>query len=241
MPEATMSTTTTVPQITLPGQAHTAEGPHDLGGMYVMHHAFRRDLDRFVSAVRHTPVGEAATWAALQRRFGLFDESLHHHHEVEDASIWPLLLERANAQDRATLEAMEAEHATIDPALEACRTAFAEMVEHPCTDHRNALDVRLTALRAGLVDHLRHEETEALPLVQRTMTAEEWAASEKAAGQGYPLRLVPFLVCWTMEGMPDEIRRNVLGQAGALYGVLLRLFERRHARREAATFRWSES
>jgi len=236
-----MSTsTTTVRQITLPGQAHTAEGPHDMGGMYVMHHAFRRDLDRFVSAVRRTPVGEGTTWQALQRRFGLFDESLHHHHEVEDASIWPILLERADAADRATLQAMEAEHGTIDPALQACRDAFAEMVDHPCADHRNALDVRLTALRSGLVDHLRHEETEALPLVQRTMTAAEWETSEKAAGKGYPLRLVPFLVCWTMEGMPDEVRRDVLGQAGPVYGVMLRLSRGRHARRERAAFRYAD-
>ena len=33
-----------VPQLTLPGQSHTAEGPHDQTGMYVMHHALRRDL-----------------------------------------------------------------------------------------------------------------------------------------------------------------------------------------------------
>ncbi len=236
-----MSTSTTnVPQITLPGQAHTAEGPHDMGGMYVMHHAFRRDLDRFVSATRRTPVGEAATWQTLQRRFGLFDESLHHHHEVEDAAIWPVLLARAGAADRATLDAMEAEHDTIDPALEACRTAFAEMVDHPCADHRNALDVRLTALRAGLVDHLRHEESEALPLVQRTMTAAEWDASEKAAQKGYPFRLLPFLVCWTMEGMPDDVRRKILGDAGPAYGLLNRVFWGRYARRQRAAFRYAD-
>lgn len=235
-----MTTTTHVPQITLPGQAHTAEGPHDMGGMYVMHHAFRRDLDRFVSAVRRTPVREEATWRALQRRFGLFDEALHHHHEIEDAEIWPILLDRAEGADRETLEAMEAEHGTIDPALESCREGFAAMVEHPCADHRNALDVRVTALRASLADHLRHEETEALPLVQRTMTAAEWEASEKAAGKGYPLRMIPFLVCWTMEGMPEEVRRNVLGQAGPGYGVVLRLLEGRHARRERGAFRFAD-
>jgi iron-sulfur cluster repair protein YtfE (RIC family) len=232
--------TTTARQITLPGQAHTAEGPHDLAGMYVMHHAFRRDLDRFVSAARRTPIGDSATWRALQRRFDLFHEGLHHHHEVEDAAIWPVLLDRAEPADRATLEAMEAEHDTIDPALEACREAFAAVVDHPCADHRNALDVRLTALRAGLADHLRHEESEALPLVQRTMTAAEWESSEKAAGKGYPLRLIPFLVCWTMDGMPDDVRRSVLGDAGPVYGLLNRLLRRRHARRERAAFRYAD-
>ena len=40
------------PQLTLPRQAHTAEGPHDQTGMYVMHHALRRDFATFVAAVR---------------------------------------------------------------------------------------------------------------------------------------------------------------------------------------------
>ena len=33
-----------VPQITLPGQTATVGGPLDMTMMYVMHHAFRRDL-----------------------------------------------------------------------------------------------------------------------------------------------------------------------------------------------------
>ena len=44
------SATTYRPQLTLPRQAHTAEGPHDQTGMYVMHHALRRDF--------------SATWAS---------------------------------------------------------------------------------------------------------------------------------------------------------------------------------
>jgi hypothetical protein len=43
------------PQLTLPRQSHTAEGPHDQTGMYVMHHALRRDLEKFVLAVQNTP------------------------------------------------------------------------------------------------------------------------------------------------------------------------------------------
>ena len=58
------------PQLTLPGQAHTAEGPHDQTGMYVMHHALRRDFDRFAAAVEGTPIAEHEVWAALERALG---------------------------------------------------------------------------------------------------------------------------------------------------------------------------
>jgi hemerythrin-like domain-containing protein len=81
-------------QICLPGQTHVAEGPHDQTGMYVMHHAFRRDLDRFQAAVRATPVDERDTWRALAARWERFAEALHHHHTVEDEHIWPVMERR---------------------------------------------------------------------------------------------------------------------------------------------------
>jgi len=108
-------------QISLPGQTHVAEGPYDQTPMYLMHHAFRRDLRRFEAAVGATPLGEVAVWNALARRWDRFAEVLHHHHQVEDDYIWPVL-ERHAADDGETsatqmLHAMEAEHGQIDPAL----------------------------------------------------------------------------------------------------------------------------
>jgi len=228
-------------QITLPGQAHAAEGPHDQTGMYVMHHAFRRDLTAFETAVRQTPVGDRATWQALRARWERFATVLHHHHEVEDRSIWPVLVAHAEeSRDDAaqqTLRAMEDEHADIDPALAAVRRGFASMVEHPCDDHRNALDVHVTAMRAALLDHLRHEETEALPYLQRVMTAAEFEASEKAAAAGYPVRLMPFLLPWVAAGLPDEVTRRLIGGAGPAYAVALRLSRPSFLRRERRAFR----
>ena len=236
-----MSDTATAGQITLPGQAHTAEGPHDQTGMYVMHHAFRRDLNRFVEAARRTPVEEAEVWQALEQRWHAFDDVLHHHPQIEDTAFWPMLLRHADAagsaEDRATLEAMEAEHATIDPALQRCAEALQQMVSHPCEDHRNALDVRLTATREALLQHLEHEETVALPLLQRTMTTEEYAEAEAAAQKGYPLRSFPFLLPWVMEELPVEAARRVADDAFPGFNLLVRLTRARFARRERVAFR----
>jgi hemerythrin-like domain-containing protein len=229
-------------QVFLPGQTHVADGPHDQTGMYVMHHALRRDLARFESAVRATPVGDATTWRALQDRWGRFAETLHHHHSIEDRSFWPILVrhvqEAGDTEGLATLRAMEDEHAEIDPALSAATGGFADMVEHPCADHRNALDVHVTTTRAALLDHLRHEETDALPLLQRVMTTEEYAACEDAANKGYPLRSVPFLLPWATAGLPDDVTQSLLGGAGAPYRLALRLLRGRFERAEATAFRY---
>ncbi len=239
-----MSTSTTQrPQLDLPGQAHVARGPLDMTGMYTMHFAFRRDLTDFVGAVRRTPVGEHVVWAALRERWARFFEVLHHHHEAEDTHIWPVT--RAHAADAgrlesvAVLDSMEAEHELIDPALQACTDAFAAMVEHPCADHRNALDVEVTEARELLVTHLAREEREALPLLQELMSTEEWEASEKAIGKEYGLRIVPFAVPWVFKGLPRDDADQLLPFLALPHRVLLRLLRPGFTRREAVAFRYA--
>jgi iron-sulfur cluster repair protein YtfE (RIC family) len=231
-----------VTQLTLPGQSHTAEGPHDQTGMYAMHHGFRRDLDAFVAAVEHTPVSEAEVWTALTGRWDRMAEVLHHHHSVEDDALWPVLRRHAheagNAEDLTMLEDMEAEHGVIDPALAAARAAFVEMASHPCTDHRNALEIRLAAARESLHVHLAHEEGQALPMLQRTLSVEENDAFEKAVAKGYPLSVVPFVLCWVMHGLPGDARERILATAPPGYGLVHRLLRGRFERREREAFRY---
>src|SRR5699024_6303816 len=106
-------------------------------------------------------------------RWGRFLDCLHHHHTAEDTLYWPVLLRAVEARgtdaDRAEVRAMSDEHAEIDPLLRAWADGFSAVVEHPCEEHRNALDIRITGLREVLGEHLRHEETVVLPLVQRVM------------------------------------------------------------------------
>jgi hemerythrin-like domain-containing protein len=228
-------------QVRLPGQAHVAEGPYDQTGMYIMHHAFRRDLARFETAVRRTPIDEAETWAALSRRWERFGEILHHHHQIEDQSIWPLLTTHAIARlddtAIAMLDDMEAEHGQIGPALAACSEGFQLMVEHPCADHRSELDGKITAARAALLEHLRHEETDALPFLQLVVDHRENQAIEAAAKKGYPFSAMPFMVPWGVDGIPVDLSERVMSEVGAVYRFLLRIFRGRYERADARAFR----
>ena len=51
--------------LTLPGQAAAPDGPLDMTMMYVMHHAFRRDLRALARAARVTPLGDRVAWREL--------------------------------------------------------------------------------------------------------------------------------------------------------------------------------
>ncbi len=237
-------TTTPQPQLDLPGQTFVAEGPHDHTGMYVMHHAFRRDLAAFTSSVRATPLGDGATWAALAHRWGRFATTLHHHHTAEDTHYWPVLLaaveERGSDADRAEVRAMSEEHEGIDPLVRACAEGFGAVVDHPCAEHRNALDIRLAGLREVLDAHLRHEETVVLPLVQRVMTHDEFQSVDAAIARSYPLRELPFILGWVMYALPDDAREQMYDVAGGPYRFLHALVRRRFERGEARAFRYGD-
>ena len=238
-----MGTTDTsyAPQLSLAGQAHTAEGPLDMSGMYVMHHAFRRDLDRFPRAVRQTPLEDAEAWRALAARWQRFGMVLHHHHTIEDTTIWPPLLATVDAAGdgaaRGTLEAMQAEHETLDPQLLACGAGFAAMAESPRAEVRDRLADDVAGLRDGLHRHLAHEETGALPLVQRYLPPADCKASEKAAKKSFAPRELGFLIPWAATGLPPQARDRAFGGAGLLFRVLYRLTHRRFAQAEAEAFR----
>lgn len=227
-------------QIRLPGQAAAPEGPIDMQMMYLMHHAFRRDLARFCEAVRRTPIGDRETWTALEERWELFAEILHKHHTGEDDGLWPWLRERAEPGEVAVLAAMEAEHAEIDPLLESCASGFRRLATHADEDARSALAVRVSAARQSLDRHLGHEETDAIAIVQRLMSAEDWERLEeehfrKDASLPYVARVVP----WVAEDLPREVVSGVLAAGGMPVKVLFRLTRGRFARREAKAFAYA--
>lgn len=234
-------TTTTHPnhptQVRLPGQAAAHEGPVDMVLMYVMHHAFRRDLRRFAEAARRTPLEDRDTWRRLADRWELFSTVLHNHHSGEDAGLWPWLREHAAPEDVATLDAMEAEHEEIDPLLEGCAAGFARLAEAADEGARAALVVRTAAARDSLARHLEHEETDAILLVQTLMSVEEWHRVEKEHFQErLPIRTVLRVVPWVVDGLPADVRDRAFAEIGGPFRLLWVVGRRRYARNERLAF-----
>jgi hemerythrin-like domain-containing protein len=226
-------------QLRLPGQAAAPEGPIDMQTMYLMHHAFRRDLDLFADAVRGTPVADRDTWRLLAGRWELFAEVLHKHHTAEDDLIWPVVVGLGEPGDVAVLEAMEAEHEEIDPLLESCGAGFHRLARHADEDARAALAVRVCAARESLRRHLAHEETEAIAIIQRLIDTARWAEIEAGIGKGASLREAVRTVPWVGYGVPREALERVLRDVPTPFRVIWSLTRRGFARREARTFRFA--
>ena len=220
--------TTTYPdQLMLPGQAAAPGGPIDMNVMYLMHHAFRRDLRRFGATVPETPLDDQATWVALAQRWERFSEILHHHHSGEDAGIWPFLLERAHPAERQTLLDMEAEHEKIDPLLQSCGEGFAALAGSTTKAGpdrealRSALAVRLAETNEVLSAHLRHEESEAMVILQRHMTQADWERIEEEHFKSKDsLGFLLYVVPWLAEELPEPVLDELLAAAGAPMKVI---------------------
>lgn len=232
-----MTTDTHPRQLRFPGQAAAPAGPVDMMMMYLVHHAFRRDLADFAAAARVTPVEDRDTWRALAQRWVPLVRTLHHHHECEDRWLWPALAERATDEERAVLDAMESEHAEIDPGLEACDAGFARLAEHADADARAALAVRLTAVGERLGAHLAHEETETMALLQRVFTPADWKEIDARFSEGLSLRWFMTLVPWALTGVPAELREEVFSRAGGPFRVLWLLSRGRFGRLHRRAFR----
>ena len=227
-------------QLRLPGQTAAHPGPVDMTMMYVMHHGFRRDLAAFAAAAEATPVADREAWRALAEGWERFAFILHHHHSGEDAGLWPLLERRATAEEREVLAAMEAEHAEIDPILEACAEGFARLAANADEDARAALAVRLVAARERLGQHLQHEETEAIAILQQVMTHAEWEQLEKEHfSSGLSFRQVMRIVPWVLDGLPAEVIRRLMKEPGGkVHFVLWQLTRRGYERRTRTAFRY---
>jgi len=222
-------------QIRLEGQAAAPDGPIDLAAMYLMHRAFRRDLDAFAAVVPAVAVTDRRRWRRLARRFALFASFLHKHHSGEDAGLWPLLAERG--ADPAVLDALEAEHAGIDPALAAV-TAGMEALAAGRGDEttRAELAAQTVALRDGLATHLAHEESDGMTLVQQHLTPEDWDRLDREVfSQEYGPRDSVGALGWVVSAIPDETVARLPLPHPALLAVA-RLLGRRAARADARLF-----
>ncbi|TDC44848.1 hemerythrin domain-containing protein [Actinomadura sp. KC345] len=166
--------------------------------MYAMHDALRRELEQLAKLTARTD-DDPRRLLASAVGWELFKKALHIHHTAEDQALWPPLRETlaARPDDLALLDAMEAEHATIDPLIDAI-------------DHGSEpLGDLVESLRTNLTAHLRHEEDEAIPLMDATITAEQLQnfGGLHAAGIGPD---APRIFPWLLDGAPGETVTTML-------------------------------
>ena len=178
----------------------------DMTYMYVFHDALRRDLERIA---RYTAKGSDDPRRMLRSAAGweMFKKYLRIHHQAEDDAVWPVMyLALADRpDDLALLDAMEAEHAAIDPLLDSIDESLVDRDGGP-----ERLGELVDALRTNLTGHLKHEEGDALALIDATLSEPQWLhfgeLQRNAIGDD-TRRYLP----WLLDDLSEEQVAYILG------------------------------
>jgi hypothetical protein len=179
----------------------------DMSMMFAMHDALRREL---VQVGRIARLRDDHPGRLLRAALGweLFKKFLLVHHQSEDDALWPTLRTNVAGQpDRVALaDTLEAEHAVIEPLLTAIDAAAAD----PDYGYQRFGDI-VDELATKLTAHLSHEETDGLPLIDTSLTAQEWQRfalvhTERIRGDA------PMYMPWLLNGASPQRLDEVLGK-----------------------------
>lgn len=178
--------------------------------MSVFHNALRRDLERSKILLGSPENLSPRRSRRLGRHLQWMMHTLRWHHEGEDHHLWPLLLEREPGSS-AVLDAMQAEHHAIDGPVLALE-AHARGLVAGRTEPRDVMDAVKT-LAKPLIEHLAHEEDEAMEIVSRVLSHRDWNDFEQRAWiDGYTVWESVRFVAWMVDGV--EWNRPIRRRAG---------------------------
>ncbi len=173
------------------------DGTASMATMLLMsHHAFRRDITRFIIAVEQIIAGDTSRAEAVRNEWmKSYRQALHGHHMMEDAHIFPDIKSKYPNLSGA-LEKLTEQHHLIDPILEKGDAAFADL-ERP-----ERAEKVLNELKSLLDQHLAFEEAEITPTLREgkefPMPADENMAAMYAEG-----------FAWSMQGIAPEVLDQV--------------------------------
>jgi DUF438 domain-containing protein len=198
--------------------------------MRVIHRVFRRELVALPDAIRQVPEGGHRRAAVVGGHVRLILAGLHMHHLGEDAELWPRLLERA-APSADLIRTMEQQHGRVEAGLEELRPALDEWIRTASAAHGERVAALLMNLRTDLVEHLDLEEREILPLVERHITAAEWAKLGEHGKDSMSARQLPLMFGAIMEDADEKERTELLATLPAPIRLLMRAIGGRQYRR----------
>ena len=189
----------------------------------VIHGALRRDLDRFIAALRTFPPGDLTRARQLEAAWVNFDDQLRHHHKGEHKTAWPAL--RAVGVTTEVLEVMDAEHETMALALAEARAAMGALNRTAGLEESRAALAAFQRLQAVTVPHLDHEESEIEDVYLAHRDSDEIKAMNRAFGKVSPARGGRFFA-WLLDGasaderqaVTHEVPRPVVVVLGGIFG-----------------------
>jgi hemerythrin len=200
-----------------------------------IHAAFRRDLDRFLSALGRFTDGDARRAEELGRAWDNFDFQLTKHHEGEHEIAWPALAEVGVTQQ--TIDQMDAEHEVMAERLAAARAAMTALCAAPTAANAQTAATAMGELKTVTEEHLDHEEREIEPVylakqddpVVKEMGKKFARVGPKEGGEFF---------AWMLDGGDPAAHATLKGEVpGPVLTILKNVFGRGYTKNVAPVWR----
>jgi hypothetical protein len=179
--------------------------------MRILHNAFLWAYEQAPGLVRGSSSGDVTRSEFVGQWLADLDATLHTHHESEDELLWDKIEQRAPAC-ALHVGQMRAHHRQVAELLEEASpllarwrsTADPAVGEQLAEAYERMLDV--------LKVHLRREVVEVVPVAERVVTAQEWAAmGDHSAGAIPRSRLLPQLGMLLANAAPADRKQFYAG------------------------------
>lgn len=215
-----------------------SDTPADTTMMRIVHQALRRDLARAAAVLTEPERVSGAQRRAVAAHLTWMMQFLHAHHCSEDNGLYPLVRERAgaDAEVRAVLDRMRHDHEDVAVAIAHVEEAAAALAADGSDAAAQRTVAAVDALGTVLLPHLEEEESVAMPIVSRSVTAAEWLAIEKEHNlDPKSVSDLGFEGHWLVDDASDADRATVFGLVPPLPRfVLVHGYAGRYRRHAAA-------
>ncbi|MBL1114009.1 hemerythrin domain-containing protein [Streptomyces sp. 110] len=167
--------------------------PADSRDMYAVHTMFRREFGALPALIRRVTAHDGARARIVADHVALLVDLLHVHHRSEDDHCWPKLAGRGPQDVAPIVELMRSQHQVVDAALQATERRTAVWRASATAEDRDALADTIDGMLPPLGEHLEAEEERMLPLIDRYLTADEWADVGNKGLGNVPRAKIPVL------------------------------------------------
>jgi hemerythrin-like domain-containing protein len=152
----------------------TDETGVDVREMIAVHDCMRKEYGSLPLLVKSIAEGDAARAGLVADHVRLLGVLMDTHHTGEDEILWPLVRERS--PEHEAIFVMDVEHVELNDRVARIGELAETWRAEPSAVNRAALHTELIGFEKDLLRHLGHEEREVLPLLQATLTQDEFAA-----------------------------------------------------------------
>jgi hemerythrin-like domain-containing protein len=214
----------------------TAQKLCDTSDMVIVHGMFRRECALLPKLVAAVAGGDVTRARAVARHAREVLDMLNHHHVGEDELLWPTLSARTRLH-ADLLARMDSQHQGLAVLLEHAATAFAEWQDAPTGHTSSSLTTLLEQLSTGLNVHFDEEEAEILPIVERVLTAVEYAEVGRRGLVSIPITRRLIVLAYILEDATPKERTVFLAAIPRPVRLAYRLIGRRQHRSETTRLR----